>query len=70
MSAAIVCRFQHHGNTKKLLDAIHTADPSVERIDVTAAAIADLTGFNRIPQRFFHQPKLSRVRLDGYGSSL
>ena len=48
MNTAIVYYSQHHGNTKKLLDAIKTADPSVELIDVTDTAITDLSAFDRI----------------------
>ena len=35
MTTAIVYYSKHHGNTKKLLDAIKKADPAVELIDVT-----------------------------------
>ena len=48
MTTAIVYYSQHHGNTKKLLDAIKAADLSVELIDVTAAATTDLSVFDRI----------------------
>ena len=44
---AIVYYSKHHGNTKKLLDAIAAAE-EVMLIDVTAAATADLTAFDRI----------------------
>ncbi len=47
MSTAIIYYSQHHGNTKKLLDAIAAADPGVELIDATKEA-GDLTGFERI----------------------
>lgn len=48
MTAAIVYFSQHHGNTKKLLDAIAAADPSVTLIDVTAQPAADLSAFDRV----------------------
>ena len=48
MTTAIVFYSQHHGNTKKLLDAIKNADPSVMLIDVTAQPTADLSAYDRI----------------------
>lgn len=48
MKTTIVYYSQHHDNTKKLLDAIQAADPSVELIDVTKASAADLTAYDRI----------------------
>ncbi len=48
MKTAIVYYSQHHGNTKKILDAIAAADDSVTLIDVTAAPEADLSGYDRI----------------------
>lgn len=48
MTTAIVYYSQHHGNTKKLLDAIQAADPSVVLIDVTAQPTADLSSYDRI----------------------
>ncbi len=48
MKTAIVYYSKHHGNTKKLLDAIGKADPGVTLIDVTAPGITDLNGFDRI----------------------
>ena len=47
MSTAIIYYSAHHGNTKKLLDAIAAADPGVELIDVTKEA-KDLSGYDRI----------------------
>ena len=47
MRTAIVYYSQHHGNTKKLVDAI-AAREEVTGIDVTAEPHADLTGFDRI----------------------
>lgn len=47
MKTAIVYYSQHHGNTKKLLDAIAAAE-EVTLIDVTAAPDADLSGYDRI----------------------
>ena len=48
MKTAIAYYSAHHGNTKKLLDAIAAADPEVTLIDVTKTPGADLTGFDRI----------------------
>ena len=47
MSTAIIYYSEHHGNTKKLLDAISAADPEVELIDVTKDT-KDLTNYDRI----------------------
>lgn len=48
MTTAIVYYSQHHGNTKKLLDAIMAEDPSVDLIDVIKTPDADLSGYDRI----------------------
>ena len=48
MTTAIVYYSQHHGNTKKLLDAIKAADLSVELIDVVKAPDFDLSTYDRI----------------------
>ena len=47
MNTAIVYYSQHHGNTKKLLDAI-AAKHEVTLIDVVKEPSADLTGYDRI----------------------
>ena len=47
MSTAIVYYSKHHGNTKKLLDAIAEKHP-VTLIDVMAQPDADLSGYERI----------------------
>lgn len=47
MKTAIVYYSRHHGNTKKLLDAI-AAKNDVTLIDVTAQPDADLSSFERI----------------------
>ena len=47
MSTAIIYYSEHHGNTKKLLDAIAEKHP-VTLIDVTAQPDADLSGYERI----------------------
>ena len=47
MSTAIIYYSEHHGNTKKLLDAIAAADPEVELINVTKET-KDLSGYERI----------------------
>ena len=39
---------QHHGNTKKLLDALKEYDPELELIDVTEKHEADLSVYDRI----------------------
>ena len=47
MKTAILYYSEHHGNTKKLLDAI-AAKNDVDLIDVTKAGSADLAGYDRI----------------------
>ena len=47
MATAIVYYSKHHGNTKKLLDAI-SAENKVTLIDVTKQPSADLIGYDRI----------------------
>ena len=47
MKTAIVYYSKHHGNTKKLLDAI-AAKHTVTLIDVTEQPDADLSGYDRI----------------------
>ena len=47
MKTAIVYYSKHHGNTKKLLDAI-SARHDVALIDVTEQPGADLSGYDRI----------------------
>ena len=47
MKTAIVFYSEHHGNTKKLLDAI-AAEHEVTLIDVTKEPKADLSGYDRI----------------------
>ena len=47
MKTAIVYYSKHHGNTKKLLDAIAAVN-EVTLIDVTEQASADLSGYDRI----------------------
>ena len=47
MKTAIVYYSQHHGNTKKLLDAI-AAQEEVILIDITKDKDADITGFARM----------------------
>ena len=48
MKTAIAYYSQHHGNTKKLLDAIKAADENVTLIDVTEKPEVDLNGYDRI----------------------
>ena len=47
MKTAIAYYSKHHGNTKKLLDAIVETD-EVDLIDVTATKTADLSGYDRV----------------------
>ena len=47
-NTAIVYYSQHHGNTKKVLDAIAGYDNDVTLIDVTQKHEVDLTGYDRI----------------------
>lgn len=47
MSTAIIYYSEHHGNTRKLLDAIVAADSDLELIDVTKET-KDLSGYDRI----------------------
>lgn len=47
MKTAIVYYSKHHGNTKKLLDAI-AQKHDVTLIDVTAAPTADVSAFDRV----------------------
>ncbi len=47
MKTAIIYYSAHHGNTKKLLDAIAAADPEVVLIDATKGA-EDLSAYDRI----------------------
>ena len=47
MKTAIVYYSRHHGNTKKLLDAI-AKEPDVTLLDAAETTVADLSGYNRI----------------------
>lgn len=47
MRTAIIYYSKHHGNTKKLLDAI-AAGNEVTLVDVTQNPMTDLSGFDRI----------------------
>ena len=48
MKTAIVYYSKHHGNTKKLLDAIAVAHEDLVLIDVTASKSSDLSDYDRI----------------------
>lgn len=48
MKTAIAYYSQHHGNTKKLLDAIKAVDENVTLIDVVEKHEVDLNGYDRI----------------------
>ena len=46
MKTIILYYSNHHGNTKKLVDAIAASDPeNVELLDVTKAGPRDLSGY-------------------------
>ena len=45
---AIIYYSKHHGNTKKLLDAIAAADPEVELVDATEKHEQDLSRYDKI----------------------
>ena len=48
MATAIIYYSKHHGNTKKLLDAIVAAEPEVELVDATEKHELDLSRYDRI----------------------
>jgi len=48
MKTAIFYYSVHHGNTKKLLDAIKEFDGEVELVDATSASDADYSEYDRI----------------------
>ncbi len=48
MKTAIVYYSKHHGNTKKLIDAIAAADSSVSIIEVTNKPETELSSYDRI----------------------
>ena len=48
MKTVILYYSIHHGNTKKLAEAIAAADPEVELIEASNAATADLSGYDLI----------------------
>ena len=49
MKTIILYYSNHHGNTKKLVDAIQASDPeNVEILDVTTAGPKDLSGYEWI----------------------
>ncbi|MBR0142609.1 MAG: flavodoxin [Clostridia bacterium] len=48
MNTAIAYYSKHHGNTKKLLDAIRACDDTVTLIDVTEDPEAELASYDRI----------------------
>ena len=48
MKTAILFYSKHHGNTKKLLDAIAATDSDVDLIDVTTAGKTDFSNYDRI----------------------
>ncbi len=47
MKTAIVYYSKHHGNTKKLLDAV-AKENYIDLIDVTDTSLTDLSGYDRI----------------------
>lgn len=48
MKTAIIYYSKHHGNTKKVLDAIAAFDPGVELVDVNEQHELDLSRYDRI----------------------
>ena len=48
MKTVIVYHSKHHGNTKKLLDAIRKSFPDVKLVDITESKIEDLKAYDRI----------------------
>jgi flavodoxin len=48
MKTAIIYYSKHHGNTKKILDAIAAVDTEVELVDATEKHEMDLSGYDRI----------------------
>ena len=48
MKTAIIYYSRHHGNTRKLLDAIAANHGDVDLIDVTGQPSADLSGYERV----------------------
>ena len=48
MTTAIIYYSKHHGNTKKLLDAIVAEDPEVELVDAIEKKELELSGYDRI----------------------
>ena len=48
MKTAIIYYSKHHGNTRKLVDAIKAADSSVTLVDITESDSTDLSEFDLI----------------------
>lgn len=48
MKTAIVYYSKHHGNTKKLLEAIAERDENLDLFDITANPETDLSGYDRV----------------------
>ena len=48
MTTAIIYYSKHHGNTKKLVDAIKEAHPEIKTIDITENRVEDLSQYERI----------------------
>ena len=48
MATAIIYYSKHHGNTKKILDAIAAEHTDVELVDVTSRNTFDLSGYDKI----------------------
>ena len=48
MKTVIVYYSKHHGNTKKVLDALKQEDASIDLVDVTSQTAIDLSGYDRI----------------------
>ena len=48
MTTAIIYYSKHHGNTKKLVDAIKDSHPEIKTIDITENRVEDLSQYERI----------------------
>ena len=48
MSTAIVVYSKHHGNTRKLVDAIKNANDGIKIVDITENRVVDLNAYDVI----------------------
>ena len=61
MRTAIIYYSQHHGNTKKLLDAISEADMTVTLINAAEKIEVDLRDYDRIGFAVPEEPSVWQV---------